>query len=44
MSKINKCKKILKESEKSNEIYVQMEPSNSLKGCPIIVNRTLFRG
>ena len=37
MPEINKCSKILKENEKSNEIYIQMEPPNSLKGCPIIV-------
>ena len=37
MPEINKCRKIPKENEKSNEIYIQMEPPNSLKGCPIIV-------
>ena len=36
MPKINKCQEILKEIENSNEIYIQMEPPNSLKGHPII--------
>ena len=34
--KINKCKEILEEIEKSNEICIQMEPPISLKGHPII--------
>ena len=36
MPKINKCQEILEEIEKSSEIYIQMEPRNSLKGRPII--------
>ena len=36
MAKINKCQEILEEIEKSNEIYIQIEPPNSLKGRPII--------
>ena len=28
--KINKCKEILEEIEKSNDIYIQMEPPNNL--------------
>ena len=32
MPKINKCKEILEEIEKSNEVCIQMEPLNSLKG------------
>ena len=36
MPKINKCQEILEEIEKSNEIYIQMESPNSLKGRPII--------
>ena len=36
MPKINKCQEILEEIEKSDEIYIQVEPLNSLKGRPII--------
>ena len=36
MPKINKCQEILEEIEKSNDIYIQMEPPNSLKGRLII--------
>ena len=36
MPKINKCQEILEEIEKSNEVYIQMESPNSLKGRPII--------
>ena len=30
MPKINKCKEILEEIEKSNDISIQMEPPNNL--------------
>ena len=36
MPEIKKYKEILEEIEKCNEIYIQMEPPNSLKGRPII--------
>ena len=36
MPKINKSQEILEKVEKSHEIYIQMEPSDSLKGHPII--------
>ena len=36
MPKTNKWQGTLKEIEKSNEVYIQMEPPNSLKGLPII--------
>ena len=39
MPKINKCQEICKKIEKSNEIYIQMKPSNSLKGHTIIAGR-----
>ena len=35
MPKINKCKGILEEIEKSNETYIKMEPHNNLKGHSI---------
>ena len=35
MPKINKCKGILEEIEKSNETYIKMEPHNKLKGHSI---------
>ena len=41
MPKINKYKDILKEIEKSNELYIQMEPLNSLKGPSFIVGPNL---
>ena len=28
LAKINKCKEILEEIEKSNEVYIQIEPPN----------------
>ena len=31
-----KANKFLEETEKSNEMYIQIEPYNSLKGRPII--------
>ena len=34
--KIKKCQEILEEIEKSNEIYIKMEPTISLKGQPFI--------
>ena len=36
MPKINKCQEIQVEIEKLDEIYIQMEPPNSLKGYPLI--------